>query len=69
MIRTLALATAALALTGCSSMPRQTGTSYACNGGTKLNVNYAGSTAIVRSRGRPLDRRTLCLYPHTLSAS
>jgi len=50
MIRTLTLA-AALALAGCSSMPRQTGTSYACNGGTKLNVNYAGSTAIVRVNG------------------
>ena len=51
MIRTLALTAAALALAGCSTMPRQTGTSYACNGGTKLNVNYSGNGAIVRVNG------------------
>lgn len=51
MIRILTISAAVLALAGCSSMPRQTGTSYACNGGTKLNVNYAGTTAIVRVNG------------------
>jgi membrane-bound inhibitor of C-type lysozyme len=51
MIRGFALTAAALALASCSSMPRQTGTSYACNGGTKLNVNYTGNGAIVRVNG------------------
>jgi hypothetical protein len=41
----------ALALAGCSSVPRNTGTSYDCSGGTKLKVDYVGSTAIVRVNG------------------
>ncbi|MBB6426538.1 MliC family protein [Sphingopyxis sp. JAI128] len=41
-----------LALTACSSMPRNTGTSYDCNRGTKLKVDYIGNGAIVRVNGR-----------------
>ncbi|WP_428684636.1 MliC family protein [Sphingopyxis sp.] len=53
MIVTLAAAGAALALAGCTSMPpRNTGTSYDCNGGTKLKVDYVGNGAIVRINGR-----------------
>lgn len=48
----IALAAAcALALAGCSSVPRNTGTSYDCNGGTKLKVDYVGNSAIVRVNG------------------
>ncbi|HKX88615.1 MAG TPA: MliC family protein [Sphingopyxis sp.] len=43
---------ATLALTACSSVPRNTGTSYDCNRGTKLKVDYVGNTAIVRVNGR-----------------
>ena len=42
---------AILALAACSSVPRNTGTSYDCSGGTKLKVDYVGSTAIVRVNG------------------
>jgi len=42
---------AALTLAGCASVPRNTGTSYDCNGGTKLKVDYVGNTAIVRVNG------------------
>lgn len=49
----LAAAVAALALAACSSVPpRNTGTSYDCNRGTKLKVDYVGNTAIVRVNGR-----------------
>ncbi|MGQ2930201.1 MliC family protein [Sphingopyxis sp. OPL5] len=51
------LAAAGTALGGCASVPRQTGTSYACSGGTRLNVNYTGNGAIVRVNGM----RTLVL--------
>lgn len=43
---------AALALAACSSVPRNTGTTYECNRGTKLKVDYVGNTAIVRVNGR-----------------
>jgi len=43
---------ATLALAACSSVPRNTGTSYDCNRGTKLKVDYVGNTAIVRVNGR-----------------
>ena len=42
---------AVLALAACSSVPRNTGTTYECNRGTKLKVDYVGSTAIVRVNG------------------
>lgn len=48
---TIAAATA-LAVAGCSSVPRNTGTSYECSGGTRLNVHYTGDGAIVRVNGR-----------------
>ncbi|HEY0596399.1 MliC family protein [Sphingopyxis sp.] len=51
-IALLAAAGTALVLAGCSSVPRTTGTSYDCNGGTRLKVDYVGSTAIVRVNGR-----------------
>lgn len=55
MTRTIALLAAAgtvLALAGCSSVPKNRGTSYECSGGTKLNVNYVSDGAIVRVNGR-----------------
>jgi membrane-bound inhibitor of C-type lysozyme len=45
-------ATATLAVAGCSSVPRNTGTSYECNGGTRLKVDYVGNDALVRVNGR-----------------
>lgn len=48
----LATAGTALLLAGCSSAPRNTGTSYDCNRGTKLKVDYVGNNAIVRVNGR-----------------
>ena len=47
----VAAGAAILALAACSSVPRNTGTSYDCSGGTKLKVDYVGSTAIVRVNG------------------
>lgn len=47
----VAAGAAVLALAACSSVPRNTGTSYDCSGGTKLKVDYVGSTAIVRVNG------------------
>lgn len=36
-------------------MPRNTGTSYSCSGGTKLKVDYVGDGALVRvNSGRTL---------------
>lgn len=46
------VATAILAIAGCSSVPRNTGTSYECNRGTRLTVNYLPNAAIVRVNGR-----------------
>lgn len=51
MTKYVALA-AILALAGCSSVPRNTGTSYECSGGTRLTVNYLPNAAIVRVNGR-----------------
>lgn len=51
MRTTILILGAALALTGCSGVPRNTGTSYDCSGGTKLKVDYVGSSAIVRVNG------------------
>ena len=46
---------AALAVAGCSTAPRNTGTSYTCSSGTLLKVDYVGSSALVRvDRGRTL---------------
>ncbi|KTE21010.1 hypothetical protein ATE67_06640 [Sphingopyxis sp. H050] len=42
---------AALALGGCSGVPENSGTSYDCNRGTKLKVDYVGNSAIVRVNG------------------
>lgn len=42
---------AALALAACSSVPRNTGTSYECDRGTRLKVDYVGNGAIVRVNG------------------
>lgn len=48
----LALATsAALALAACASAPPRTGSSYQCDRGTKLTVNYIPNAAIVRVNG------------------
>ncbi|MBE1528131.1 membrane-bound inhibitor of C-type lysozyme [Sphingopyxis sp. OAS728] len=47
----VAAGAAILALAACSSVPRNTGTSYDCSGGTKLKVDYVGNTAIVRVNG------------------
>src|SRR3546814_17995817 len=47
-----AASAALLALAACSSVPRNTGTSYECDRGTQLKVDYAGDGAIVRVNGR-----------------
>ena len=47
----VAAGAATLALAACSSVPRNTGTSYDCSGGTKLKVDYVGDGAIVRVNG------------------
>ena len=55
MNKSIAIFTAAavtLAVAGCSSVPRNTGTSYECNRGTRLTVNYLPNAAIVRVNGR-----------------
>ncbi|WP_422059177.1 MliC family protein [Sphingopyxis sp.] len=52
MNKTILILGAALAVAGCSSVPRNTGTSYDCSGGTKLKVDYVGDGAIVRVNGR-----------------
>ena len=51
MKTTILILGAAVALAACSSVPRNTGTSYDCSGGTKLKVDYVGSSAIVRVNG------------------
>ncbi len=51
-ITTALAAGAAILLTaGCSSMPRNTGTSYECDRGTRLKVDYVSDGAIVRVNG------------------
>ena len=47
----VAAGAAILSLAACSSVPRNTGISYDCSGGTKLKVDYVGNTAIVRVNG------------------
>ena len=47
----VAAGAAVLALAACSSVPRNTGTSYECDRGTRLKVNYVGDGAIVRVNG------------------
>ena len=47
----LAAAGIALALAGCASVPPRTGSSYQCDRGTKLTVNYIPNAAIVRVNG------------------
>lgn len=54
---TFAAGAALLALTACSSVPRHTGTSYECDQGTRLKVDYVSDGAIVRVNGT----RTLVL--------
>jgi membrane-bound inhibitor of C-type lysozyme len=51
MIAILVSAAAALAMSGCASVPANTGTSYECSGGTRLKVDYVGDGAIVRVNG------------------
>ncbi len=51
MIAILVAGTATLAIAGCASVPRNTGTSYECSGGTRLKVDYVGGGAIVRVNG------------------
>ena len=48
---TIALAAATLALAACASTPARTGTSYDCDRGTRLVVNYLPNAAIVRVNG------------------
>ena len=51
MIAILVSAAAALSVSGCASVPANTGTSYECSGGTRLKVDYVGDGAIVRVNG------------------
>jgi len=53
MKTTIAICAAAttMLVAGCSSVPRNTGTSYECNRGTRLKVDYVGDGAIVRVNG------------------
>src|SRR3546814_6022653 len=47
------VAAATLIVAGCASVPpRNTGTSYDCDRGTRLKVDYVGDGAIVRVNGR-----------------
>ena len=48
----VAAGAAILALAACSSVPRNTGTSYECDRGTRLTVNYLPNAAIDRVNGR-----------------
>lgn len=53
MMKAMILLAAAgtLAVAGCSSVPRNMGTSYECSGGTRLKVDYVRDGAIVRVNG------------------
>lgn len=51
-IAKIAVAGATLVLAACVSTPAQTGTSYECDRGTRLTVNYLPNAAIVRVNGR-----------------
>ncbi len=48
----IAVVGATLALAACASTPAPTGTSYECDRGTQLTVNYLPNAAIVRVNGR-----------------
>jgi hypothetical protein len=50
-IAILVAGAATLSVSACSSVPRNTGTSYECNRGTRLKVDYVGDGAIVRVNG------------------
>lgn len=52
MNRVMVMTAAMLAVAGCSSVPRNTGTSYQCDRGTRLKVDYVRDGAIVRVNGR-----------------
>ncbi|NIJ39609.1 hypothetical protein FHR22_004361 [Sphingopyxis panaciterrae] len=52
MHKTFMIAAAMLALAACASTPARTGTSYDCDRGTRLTVNYLPNAAIVRVNGR-----------------
>jgi hypothetical protein len=52
MNKMVAIFAATLTVAGCSSVPRNTGTSYDCSGGTRLKVDYVRDGAIVRVNGR-----------------
>ncbi len=52
MMKVMIMTGAALAIAGCASAPRNTGTSYECDRGTKLKVDYVRDGAIVRVNGR-----------------
>ena len=52
MTKTILMAVVMIAVAGCTSVPRNTGTSYVCDRGTRLKVDYVGDGAIVRIDGR-----------------
>jgi hypothetical protein len=52
MIRIAPAVAIMLALAACASTPARTGTSYECDRGTRLTVNYLPNSAIVRVNGR-----------------
>lgn len=52
MHKILLIAAVLLPLAGCASAPARTGTSYDCDRGTRLTVNYLPNAAIVRVNGR-----------------
>ncbi|MBM0168821.1 MliC family protein [Altererythrobacter sp. C41] len=52
MTKTILMAAVMITVAGCTSVPRNTGTSYVCDRGTKLKVDYVGDGAIVRISGR-----------------
>lgn len=54
MKKALSMLAATMAVVACTTTsPKQTGTSYQCDNGTVLHVNYVGDGALVRvDRGR-----------------
>jgi hypothetical protein len=51
MNKMVAIFAATLTVAGCSSVPRNTGTSYQCDRGTRLDVHYLPNGAVVRVNG------------------
>jgi hypothetical protein len=51
MNKMVAIFAATLTVAGCSTVPRNTGTSYQCDRGTRLNVHYLSNGAVVRVNG------------------